>query len=56
MSGFWRGLMAGGIIAAAVSMYINPHDKRRNILEPKRRKRTARMFQGASRTVKELMK
>ncbi len=57
MSGFWRGVMAGGMIAAAMSMYMNEDKKRRrNFMGPRRRKQTVRMLRGASRTFRELMR
>ncbi|WP_031515607.1 hypothetical protein [Desulfofalx alkaliphila] len=61
MNGFWRGMVAGGIIAMAMSMYINPNHKKRNSiigmgLGMRRKRKANRMLRGVSKTVRELVR
>lgn len=55
MRGFWSGIMAGSIIGAVMSMYMEPQ-RNRGIMGPRRRKQTNRMMKGISYTVKDFMK
>ncbi|MBO8137360.1 MAG: YtxH domain-containing protein [Desulfotomaculum sp.] len=54
---FWRGLIAGSIIGATMSMYMKPEKKaRRSFLGSRRRRQATRMIKGVTKTVQEMMK
>ncbi|MEG6616073.1 YtxH domain-containing protein [Peptococcaceae bacterium 1198_IL3148] len=55
MRGFWSGMVAGSVLGAVMSMYMEPKNNR-NIIGPRRRKQANRMMRGVSHRVQDLMK
>jgi hypothetical protein len=53
MRGFWRGVIAGSLLGAAMSMYMEPKS---NIMGPRQRKQANRMIKGMSHSVRDMMK
>jgi gas vesicle protein len=55
LRGFWRGMVAGSVLGAVVSMYMEPKSNR-SIMGPRNRKQAKRMMKGVSHRVQDLMK
>lgn len=53
MGGFWRGIIAGSLLGAAMSMYMEPKG---NIMGPRRRRQANRMIRGVSHSVRDMMR
>lgn len=56
MHGFWRGIIAGSIIGATMSMYMQSEKKNKGMMGFRSKRKGSRMIKGVSKTVKELMR
>lgn len=53
MQGFWRGVIAGSLLGAAMTMYMEPKS---NMMTPRRRRQASRMIRGVTHSVRHMMK
>ena len=56
MRGFWSGMVTGGVIFAAMSIYMNMGKKRNRSIIGQRSRQANQVIQGVSKTVKALIR